>query len=511
MQRPIVFIHGYSTKGEAFNPLRDALVEYRKSSGQMPLDPTYIDICTYVSLNNEITITDIAEGLDRAFRNHPKLKDDQEFDVVVHSTGMLVMRAWLANKGAPEITRTRLKRVRHLIGIAPATWGSPQASQGRTFLGALVKGNRDIGPDFLNAGDRVLQGLELGSAFTWNLAHYDLLGEVPFYDGGSDTPFVSIFIGNRGYRGVDGIANSPGSDGTVRWSGCALNTRKITLDLTRIPIDRDGTNQRYSITPWVGSRSDIPMIAVDDRDHSSVIADPEPGMVKLISDFLDVSDQAACNAWLLRARQYGEPARRRMLEHPAKGTTPAQKALDFFEHILGGNPDEPLDGWQQFIVHAIDTHGNGIEDYFLELFLEDAAGNRTSCQKILADVHAYKMDRSFRCFHVRLPNGITDGGKKLVAQMHASTGTELICYQGYGDNHATLTATADPVELDISGLAEESHSFFCPFTTTLIEVLLNREPKPLHTVSPLLYFLPSDGTTSLAAASPVDSDSDGAV
>jgi pimeloyl-ACP methyl ester carboxylesterase len=504
MQRPIVFIHGYSADGAAFDPLRDALVKYCKDEKKVDLDPADIDICTYVSLNNEVTITDIAEGLDRAIRNHPKLSAGQEFDVVVHSTGMLVIRSWLVNKGSPALAAERLGRVKHLIGIAPATWGSPQASQGRTFLGALVKGNRKIGPDFLNAGDHVLQGLELGSAFTWYLAHQDLLGDSPFYDKGPNTPFVSIFIGNRGYEGVDSVANSPGSDGTVRWAGCALNTRKITLDLSRVPpVDEAGANQRSTITPFVGSRADIPMIAIDDRDHSSSIANPEPGMVALIGDFLiDVSDEPAYNAWLLRAKTYGDKGRERMLDHPAKGITLGGKAEQFFKHMVGDNPEEPLDGWQQFIVHAVDTHGYGINDYFLELLVEDKTGKRTSCQKYLSDVHAYGMDNSFRCFHVRLPQGITAGGLGLIAKMHASTGTELICYQGYGDNQQTMTATADPVELNISTLAKEAESFFAPFTTTLIEIILNREPKPLHTVSPLLYFLSGAEANAAAEATP---------
>jgi hypothetical protein len=84
-----------------------------------------------------------------------------------------------------------LARLKHLIGLAPATWGSPQAHKGRTWLGALVKGNRQLGPDFLNAGDRVLERLELGSAFTWELAHADLLGKEPYYGTGTTTPFVT--------------------------------------------------------------------------------------------------------------------------------------------------------------------------------------------------------------------------------------------------------------------------------------------------------------------------------
>src|ERR1035441_4017414 len=49
------------------------------------------------------------------------------------------------------------------------------AHKGRTWLGALLKGGKNpLGPDFLNAGDHVLEGLELGSTFTWDLAHLDL-------------------------------------------------------------------------------------------------------------------------------------------------------------------------------------------------------------------------------------------------------------------------------------------------------------------------------------------------
>ncbi len=92
MGRPLVLIHGYSDKGESFFPLRDAL----HAQGIAPID---INICTYISLNNEITINDIAEGLERAFRNHPVMKDNPDFDAIVHSTGMLVIRSWLTNYG----------------------------------------------------------------------------------------------------------------------------------------------------------------------------------------------------------------------------------------------------------------------------------------------------------------------------------------------------------------------------------------------------------------------------
>lgn len=125
-----------------------------------------------------------------------KLNTSEEFDAIVHSTGMLVVRAWLAHQKIAPDENLRLKRLKHLIDLAPATWGSPQAHKGRTWLGTLVKGNKTPGPDFLNAGNQVLDGLELGSQFTWDLSPADLLGPVPYFGTGPDTPYVSVFIGN---------------------------------------------------------------------------------------------------------------------------------------------------------------------------------------------------------------------------------------------------------------------------------------------------------------------------
>src|SRR5580704_10939186 len=106
MARPIVLIHGYSAGGLDFKPLCDKLTAEK-------IPAIDLNIGNYVSLNNEITIKDIAEGLDRALRNNPRLSEDQEFDAIVHSTGMLVIRSWLTNYGAAVGENGRLKRLKH--------------------------------------------------------------------------------------------------------------------------------------------------------------------------------------------------------------------------------------------------------------------------------------------------------------------------------------------------------------------------------------------------------------
>ena len=491
MSRPIVLIHGYSAGGLDFTELCSQLQNRH-------IEPIDINVANYVSLNNEITIKDIAEGFDRALRNQAGLDQEQEFDAIGHSTGMLVIRSWLTNYGAAVGSNDRIKRLKHLVGVAPATWGSPQAHKGRTWLGAMVKGNKQPGPDFLNAGDQVLDGLELGSRFTWDLAHIDLLGDQPYYDKGPDTPYVCVFIGNTPYSGLSSVANDPGTDGTVRWSGCALNTRKITIDLTRTPIGEDGKPvSRVSITPWA-DRVDIPMIPVADRNHATLISNPDPMMVDLIRSFLDVKDEDGYLKWLGKAQDSGKEAKKRMLVNPGKDAAGIQGDVkEFFGHLFHEAAQE-MDGWQQFVVHARDERGDPVTDYMIDVLRKDDTGELVPFAEMYTDVHAYKADQSFRCFHIRLPKGLCTQEMPLQIRVTASTGTALMAYQGYGtdDRRKTMTATAGPVTIDVNGIGNAS--LFYPFTTTLVEVVLNREPFPLGQVSDIFKFLSSVG----AAASP---------
>jgi hypothetical protein len=64
-------------------------------------------------------------------------------------------------------------------------------------------------------------------------------------------------------------------------------------------------------------------------------------------------------------------------------------------------------------------------------------------------------------------------------------------YQGYGSDEVrtTMEADAKPVEIDLDGLGKEKDSLFNPFTTTMVEIILNREPSPLNAVSRIFEFL----------------------
>jgi len=97
-------------------------------------------------------------------------------------------------------------------------------------------------------------------------------------------------------------------------------------------------------------------------------------------------------------------------------------------------------------------------------------------------VHPYGRDPSLRCFHLdldsfRLPTGTTLGLRLL-----AHTGTSRVRYRGYASAslvmHASVESIAESAAwtaaLDLSQL--ERIELFYPFTTTLVELTIDRDP-----------------------------------
>ena len=446
---PLVLIHGYSDQGASFEPWRRAMV-------QRGYDVSSIHVSNYRSLTNEVTLKDVAEGLDRALRIRAGLAADEPFDAIVHSTGMLVIRAWLT---AYAKRRDRLK---HLIGLAPATFGSPLAHKGRSWLGALFKGNRERGPDFMEAGDRILDALELGSRFTWDLAHLDLLGDEPFYGPTRSTPFVFVFCGTKAYTGLRGLMNEPGSDGTVRWAGCPLNTRKIVLDLTLDP-SRPGSEDRVSIAEW--RNTDIDLTPVAGVNHGTILEKPAGDLLEMVDGALRVTSAAGFAQWKSEAARRTRAAR------------------------------EAIDEWQQFVFRAVDERGDPIPDYNVQLFTRDARGAIRDLRDFDLSVHVYGSDPSFRCFHVNLTRLKRARLPNLWLRVIASSGSQLVGYHGYGSDKAIDGADRRSSgakwdgELDLSELVGDAEvKFFYPFTTTLVELRLNREPLPLTGRNEVAWF-----------------------
>lgn len=447
--RPVVLVHGYSDTGEGFSVWRDALC----MGGYKPEE---VSVCSYISLNNEMSIHDIAEGFNRALGRRLPIEQVPEFDAIVHSTGMLVVRAWLTLY--PE-QRGRLK---HLVGLAPASFGSPLAHEGRSFIGALVKGNKDVtAPDFLQSGDKVLDALELGSVFTWDLAHRDLIDLAPdgqtYYGKDASTPYVFIFCGDTEYTGLREFVDTPGTDGTVRLAGCALNTRKIIVDLRTNPTIRD--QDRLRVMPW--SNHEIPVHIVPGFTHGSIRSAPGQDLIDLVADALKISDAPGYDAWVAAATQHMR------------------------------DPDSMQQQYQQFIVHATDERGDGITDYNLQILRSNEDGS-ARVQEFTTDPHAYSSDPSYRCFHVDVKDLRGINPAELSFQITASSGSQLVGYRAVAASDSAapdeLVAT---MSLDnfvqyqkLNNPNEDPIQLFFPFTTTLIELRLMREARPFDVTQP---------------------------
>ena len=448
--RPLVLVHGYSDSAVGFERWSEIIAGWDR-----PTESVHIG--QYVSLTNEVSLKDVAEGFDRALRRQAGLDTRDEFDAIVHSTGMLVLRAWLNSYSEGRSRRKRLKR---LIALAPATNGSPLAHKGRSWIGSVFKGNRERGPDFGEAGDEILFNLELASRFTWDLAHDDLIDHNARFKPGPETPFVFTFCGNKNYGFWKNlVTDEKGSDGTVRWAGAPLNSRKITVDL-RVP---PGSRRKPKITPSDWANQDHPLILINGLDHGSIMAKPSKLLQELVRSALEVETARQFTAWNEDALARTEAARKK------------------------------VDEWQQFVIRVVDERGDPVTDWNAQLFSQKADDPRV--REFGMSVHPYKRDGSLRCFHVNLnelePHTLT----RLKLRIIATSGTQLVAYHGHGSERITPDGTAmngDGVwdaEVDLTaGLKGEEFRLFYPFTTTFVEVCLNREPMPMVGENKVFWF-----------------------
>jgi hypothetical protein len=430
--RPIVYLHGYGGGPRAFDAWRARLAALGRSEGHA---------VHYRTQSDDVSLFDLAEGFERALVAHPHLGAGRPFDAVVHSTGVLVLRAWLA---ARPLRRARLGR---LVALAPATFGSPLAHLGRGMLGALFAGDRRAGPDFLEAGDRVLAALELGSAETWRLADQPL-------------PPGLIACGTDGFGFPARLAHPDGSDGVVRLAGCGPDAPETVLDLRR---DVGGVPRVRAVGRPVDP---TPVVPVAGRNHATLLTAPPGWLVDLAARALsgDGRDDAAS------ARRI---ARRAAAER-------ARAARD----------GVPL-GRRQWLVRVEDDRGEAVPDYYLDPLVRPRGAHRWRPLRVARpqarfDVHVHRDDPSRRCFHLD-GEAATDPGARVALRLLAESGSDRVGYAGHrapldvdepapAPERWTAVAELDPARLEAP--------------TVRLRLRIDRTPLPPSGPSRLVAFPP---------------------
>lgn len=398
----IAVLHGWSDDSETFEGLKAWLA----SAQGAPVADIWLG--DYISMDDDVRIEDVAKRMEVVVREliaAGKLKSP--FDLIVHSTGGLVAREWIATfypdgrdgKGAPC-------PVKRLIMLAPANFGSALAAKGKSMIGRLIKGLRNR----FQTGTEMLESLELASAYTWDLAKRDLfdLGGDGRRAYGPDKVMPFVITGTRPYHdGVQQIVNEPGSDGTVRVAAANLNAVGISVDFVANPVTP-------IITTWP-QRYDgaFPFAVLPDRDHSEIARPQETpegasaatGAVlgRLILDALACPADRTAYDRIVAAWTAISEATAALSPRPGESE---QASRNRVRQVLDDDAPDP-ESYQphmQIVLRVLDDHRRPVDDYFVEFFSNPSERITKDSvlfhREVIEDVHVNSLDASRRCFFI---------------------------------------------------------------------------------------------------------------
>jgi hypothetical protein len=368
MARQVLIVHGWSDTSKSFY----ALARFLSGKGYKP---TVIWLGDYISRDDDVRVEDVGRRMGEVIDEMQKSGQlDPSFDMIVHSTGGLVARAWLTTyyRGRAESCPTK-----RLLMLAPANYGSKLAATGKSFLGRIVKGY----DNWFQTGQSMLNDLELSSPYQWELAQRDVLlapgGDTTRYYG-DDKVWPFVIVGTHPYVNLlRQVVNEDGGDGTVRVCAANLNARGVTIDFSR-PIDDPMFFQSWA------SRLDceVPLAVLPTRTHGSII-DPDrldnkeaiaetPAekdlLGQLILQALDCKDFVAYSDIQKKWDTISEETANRQI-----APTADSKAECFHQYL-------------QMNAYVVDNHSKPVTDYVLEFFSDTSKKSEDANVYMLSDV-----------------------------------------------------------------------------------------------------------------------------
>lgn len=380
MSRKMLIVHGYSDGSGSFTDLGDFFVNH---AGYEAEDIFYLD---YASMDDEATFRDFADKLDADYQDRFK---GERIDVACHSTGSLVVRAWLAMHYIRNKSRKQSLKcpVHTLLMFAPANFGSDLARLGQSFLGKFRStffNSNSFKEDRLESGKRVLEGLEPASPFQWELSSVDLHGEGYFNPkaAADERCYPFVMAAGESYGGIQGklikARSLPGTDGTVRISGTSLNTNKVTLSF------RPSGKVQLTWHPVV-KYPQIPFCVFAGYNHGSIVH-PSRDMRK----FKAKNGPGSLALEALRVNSM----------------TKYRKMVTRFEESDAANfrslPKKHQSKYQQFFFRVRDDIDLKVEDYYIDFYVlrpdetTDAKLTEQFAKKFETTFYSHSADPSYR-------------------------------------------------------------------------------------------------------------------
>lgn len=353
MAKKLLIVHGYSDGSTSFTALGDFFVAQGLYA---PGDVYYLD---YSSMDDQATFEDFADKLDA---DHRTLLRGERVDVACHSTGSLVVRAWLALHAERAARREQPEPcpVDRLLCFAPANFGSDLAKLGQSFLGKVRStffNSHSRGQDVLESGKAVLEGLEPASPFQWRLSMIDLHSARSYFKAQQDPDkrcYPLVLAAGTGYGGIQAELikerKKPGTDGTVRIAGTSLNTRHCTIDFRE-----NGTVLRW----WPEWKfQDIPFAIFAGFNHGSII-DPNT------AGFLD---PLGPGTWAVAALQ--------QVKDDASYGRVAARARELTEQNYQRLDPKDQGRYQQFFFRVRDDVDLDVNDFYVDFRVVNADASR---------------------------------------------------------------------------------------------------------------------------------------
>lgn len=461
MSERTLIIHGWSDCSDSFKNIKEFL-------GRNGFDAESIYYADYESKEDNITYNDVVDGLNDQLINKGFIdkagRPIDDINVIVHSTGGLVIRHWIWRYYLRDGNRIDQCPVKRVIMLAPANFGAPLAHRGKSVTGSLVKGRWKIG-DLFEVGRQLLEGLELGSPYQWWLANNDLIINRPYFNSGQIQ--LTILVGIEDYKGWYSWVNKPGTDGTVAIAGTSIDSAKLTLDFCNPDKQYEW---KYSNPP-----DDFAFGVLAGLNHGSIVDSIHPQgkteVGELILKALKVENTNDFNSF------------KELLEKKTDATYNNHKDKSKF---------------QQFIVHAVDDHDVSIRDFTLEFYILMASrkvGGNTVAEdnltekeeeystiindEITREFHTHSIDSSYRGFLVD-----TEKIKTILHDAQQEIGGNIVLSvrifvpeidRGIKFDTSKLQ---NVILLDPNSQKSDLPSFFYENTTTLIELKVNRVVGP---------------------------------
>jgi len=408
----IVLVHGYNvTATSTYGVLPKRL----KAAGHRI---KHVYLGKYVTLDDDIMLPDIVRAFQSALLEAYGGALDKPFACVTHSTGGLVARSWVETFYGDAMASVPMS---HLIMLAPPNHGSRLAELGKSRLSRL---RSMVG---IEPGLKVLDALELGSEFQWNLDSSWIRKKIHDAPGFYPVAISGQWIDKKLCDPIVPATYERGSDGVVRAASANPNMQKISISPDGQVLREGMGGIPFLITPKT---------AHSEEAHGIMGRIPARGSDPVLEAILAALDVQSREEYQDLEADF------------ALKTARLQRQEAYYD-------GSRLNRYCQAVFRVTDSIGNVLSDYALEIIDSSMRGDRLP-SGFFGDKHQNEVNPEKFVYYFDYDRLSKVKGGKLGFRLTSAPDTPLIEYR------------------EAAFLAPHADAVLHPNQTTYIDVVLNR-------------------------------------